>query len=184
MWCDVLLVLRAATLTDQHQQLQRLQQQLSAAQREKQELKSMLVALRQHESSHRIAAGEATAKAERLRSELLKCVGELQAQLEMSAAQAKHNNEMLQQLKLAESTAAAARCEAAETRQQLVELATATMAELREDLAGEAVAITGLPSEFNPAQLPMPVASYIKVWGWLSTWHAVIVWWLLHLSSW
>ena len=63
----------------------------------------------------------------------------------------------------------ACRQELEELRQQLLQLATATMRELREQVAGEAVAITGLPSE-DCALLPAPVQAHIKVSSSRSRW--------------
>lgn len=153
----------AAAVSDTQQQLTSLQQQLAAAQREKQELTATLIAVRQQETGSRVLSGETAAKAERLRGELVRCVGELQSQLQDAAAAGEQHKQVLQQLRAVESTAAAAREEASEMRQQLVELATVTVAELREQVAGEAVAITGLPAGLDQSQLPLPVSSYIKV---------------------
>lgn len=112
---------------------------------------------------NRLSAADSTTKIERLRSELLRCVSELQAQLASSASAGQAQQAASQHLRAMEATAAAAREEAAEARQQLVELAAVTLSDLREQLAGEAVAITGLPDSVDAAQLPGHVASYIKV---------------------
>jgi chromosome segregation ATPase len=138
------------------------QQLLAALKHEKQELSADLAAVRQAETSHRLSTAEASSKIERLRGELLRCVGELQAQLAASATAGQRQQQAQAQLRALEATAAAAQAEAAEMRQQLVELASVTMAELREQVAGEAVAITGLPDDMGPT-LPGPVANYIKV---------------------
>lgn len=138
------------------------QQLLAAVQREKQELSANVAAVRQAETSHRLSTAEASSKIERLRSELLRCVGELQSQLAASATASQQHQQAQQQLRALETTAAAARAEAAEARQQLVELASVTMAELREQVAGQAVAISGLPEDVG-ATLPGAVSSYIKV---------------------
>jgi chromosome segregation ATPase len=140
------------------------QHRMASLQREKQELAASLAAVRQAETAHRLSTAEASSKVERLRGELLRCVGELQAQLAASASTGQQQQQMQQQLRALEATAAAARAEAAESRQQLVELASVTLAELREQVAGEAVAITGLPEDVGGA-LPAPVVSYIKVCG-------------------
>jgi chromosome segregation ATPase len=140
------------------------QHRMASLQREKQELAASLAAIRQAETAHRLSTAEASSKVERLRGELLRCVGELQAQLAASASTGQQQQQMQQQLRALEATAAAARAEAAESRQQLVELASVTLAELREQVAGEAVAITGLPEDVGGA-LPAPVVSYIKVCG-------------------
>jgi len=173
--------LMASSNQSLQQQVTRLQQQLTereaahaaalaeqqqatvTLQRQKQELTASLAVLRQHESAHRLSAVEAGSKIERLRGELLRCVGELQAQLAASATAGQQQQQLQQQLRAMEATAGAARAEAAETRQQLVELASATLTELREQVAGEAVAITGLPEELDAAALPGPVATYLKV---------------------
>jgi hypothetical protein len=110
------------------------QQRLATAQRERQGMADALGVVRQQESAARLAAGEAAAKAERLRGELLRCVGELQAQLATAAGSGQAAQAQAQQLRALEATAAAARTEAAESRQQLVELATASLAELREQV--------------------------------------------------
>ncbi|KAF8065453.1 hypothetical protein HT031_003054 [Scenedesmus sp. PABB004] len=153
----------AAALAEQQGALAAAQRGAAALQREKRELVASLAAVRQQESAHRLAAGEAAAKAERLRGELVKCVGELQAQLEAAAAAGAAHASALQQLRALESTAAAARAEAAESRQQLVELASATVAELRRAVGGEAAAVTGLPHGVDGSALPAPVAEYVKV---------------------
>jgi septal ring factor EnvC (AmiA/AmiB activator) len=75
----------AASTSQLQQQLTQAERQVASAQREKHELTAALVALRQQESGRRLAAGEAAAKAERLRGELVRCVGELQVQLDASA---------------------------------------------------------------------------------------------------
>lgn len=149
-------------MSDSQQQVMALQRQAASAQREKQELTAALLAVRQQETGHRVAAGEAAAKVERLRAELLRCVAELQVQLESGAAAADQHKHVLQQLRAAESTASAAREEAAEMRQQLVELASVSLSELRQQVAGEAVAVSGL-SGVAESQLPLAVSSYMKV---------------------
>lgn len=139
------------------------QEQTAALQREKQELVASLAALQQHDSGHRLTAADAASKVERLRGELLRCVGELQAQLASAATAGQQQQQVQQQLRALEATAAAAREEAAETRQQLVELASVSLSELREQVAGEAAIITGLPDDLDAADLPTPVTTYIKV---------------------
>lgn len=151
-----------AAMAEQQEQVMQLERKLATAQRERQELTAALVAVRQQESTHRVSVCGVTTKVERLRGELVKCVGELQAQLDGAAAASQQHTQVLQQLRAMEATAAAARAEAAETRQQLVELASVSIAELREQVAGEAQAITGLP-EGMAAALPQPVTTYIKV---------------------
>lgn len=138
------------------------QQLLATMQREQQQLSANLATVRQAETSHRLSTAESSSKVERLRGELLRCVGELQQQLSASATAGQAQQQAQQQLRALEATAAAARAEAAEARQQLVELASVSMAELREQVAGQAVAITGLPEDMG-ASLPAPVTSYIKV---------------------
>jgi chromosome segregation ATPase len=124
----------AATTSQLQQQLTQAERQVASAQREKQELTAALVALRQQESSRRLAAGEAAAKAERLRGELVRCVGELQVQLDASAAAGQQQGQQLARLRALEAAAGAARDEAGEARRQLVELATVSMRELREQV--------------------------------------------------
>ncbi|WIA16708.1 hypothetical protein OEZ85_013363 [Tetradesmus obliquus] len=152
----------AAATSQLLQQLTQAERQAAAAQREKQELTAALVALRQQESGRRLAAGEAAAKAERVRGELVKCVGELQVQLDAAAAAGQQQAQQLSRLRALEAAAGGAREEAGEARRQLVELATVSMRELREQVANEAAAITGLP-EGTAADLPAPVSTYIKV---------------------
>ena len=148
--------------TSQAASLADLQQSTAALQRDKQQLSASLAAIRQAETAHRLTSTEAGSKIERLRSELLRCVGELQAQLTASATAGQQQQQAQQQLRALEAAAAAARTEAAESRQQLVELASVTLTELREQVAGESVAITGLPDDMGE-QIPAPVANYIKV---------------------
>jgi hypothetical protein len=135
-----------------------------AALREVGELRAALLAARQDEGTARVAAGEAGARAERLRGEVVRCTAELQTQLAETAAARQQCSLMTAALSAAEASATAARGDAAQLREQLVSLASVTLSELREAVAGEAVAITGLPGgAATAAALPLPVSSYIKV---------------------